>query len=297
MRKMIQWAAIVFSIAGVAQALTVDFGDINGPNGTSTNGCYYWSDSNNWAFGTVPGQSVTNAPRFRYTASQKVYVDNDYSYGQISSLAGITGHLAGTNTLTLLNYLTLDGAGSAFVLNDAVRVIANNRATASANCANSAVSVTLNNSSYLSSHYWAFYGTNTTLNLTANDNAIYEETAFMVNGTNLSSASSFTFNGNSEFVVNGSTAAELETSWLQYGLTINLNDTALIDLQTSGSNAADIAALNAAGKLVINGSSNAVSGVDYTYDAGTGILQAIPEPATIGLLITGAAVAMLIRRR
>lgn len=78
---------------------------------------------------------------------------------------------------------------------------------------------------------------------------------------------------------------------------IYLNGTASIDLQTHADNAANIASLISGGKLLINGSTNAVSGVNYTYDAGTGVLQVIPEPATIGLLAVGFITALIVRRR
>lgn len=283
----IKWMIIpVLFFAGLTElkGATVDFSST--PTGGSTNGFYYWTDGGNWVGGVVPG--IADAPRFRYVGHEKAYLSVNYTNSQLSINPGISVEIAGTNTLTLTTYMLMDGlsggVGSSLTLDGYVHLIILNRARTTVAAAGSTVSVTLNDNSYFNPRYWGFDGTNTTLELTANGNAVYEETVFSSGMANLNAASTFTFNDTSRFSVTNSTAAELDTSWLQYGLKIDLNDKATIVFQTSGSNAADIASLISSGKLLINGSTNAVSGKNYTYDAATGVLEAFQSVLSLQII-------------
>ncbi len=76
MKWLIILALFVTGWIGV-QAATIDLLG----NGTSTNGFYYWNDTNNWTGAVTATYLVTNSPRFSWAGKEKVFI-----YGHFSAI-------------------------------------------------------------------------------------------------------------------------------------------------------------------------------------------------------------------
>ncbi|QHI69846.1 LamG-like jellyroll fold domain-containing protein [Tichowtungia aerotolerans] len=265
--KMLKLAILLAVEASLGQADTIDFTE----GGTQTNGFYYWGDTSNWVGGSLPD----GGDLARYNSlDMGAFLDNDQTIASLSIQKAGSG-LTGTNTLTLASYLIM-GADDSLTLSGSVRVDVNNYTKITGSSA-----VTLNDNSFIDlDNVYSDDAANVFM-FTLNSNST--ATVLNAHGSSLgfASGSCFVLNGSSALASTSLTVEEWYAGYLTNGIVLKLNDTASIQFQTSGNNASDIIAHNAGGYLLINGSSNAVEGVDYTYDPGTGVLQAMLEPPVI----------------
>ncbi|QHI69836.1 hypothetical protein [Tichowtungia aerotolerans] len=266
MRSRVKWMGmlmVVIAVVSGVQAATVDMVG----NGTDTNGFHYWSDTNNW------NAVITSAdsPRVRYDTEDrdKLYLDASPTVNSFTVLADIQARIKGTGTLTMSAYLNLAYANAGVDLMDSVTLVINNRIRLTTGT----TALNLYNDSVLDTKGISFDVAGSKLLVTLNDNSSYIQTNIQLTA-NMHADSQFVLNDSSSVVMETMNAAELYDNWFTNGATFYLNDTASITMQTSGNNIDDIATYNAAGHLVINGSTNAVLNVDYTYDTETGVLQA-----------------------
>ena len=257
-------------------------------NGTDTNGFHYWSSTNNWTGGVVP--TSTDAPRFRYSTldRDKLYLDASPTVATVTVLGDVQAQIKGTGTLTVTAYLNLAYANAGVDLMDSVTLAVGNRIRLTTGT----TALNLYNDSILNTTGLSFDAVDSKLLLTLNDSSRYIQSNVPQLTANLHADSQVVLNDSSSMVVESLTASELYNFWFANGAVFSLNDLASMTLQTSGSNIADIQTYNQAGYLLINGSSNALRNVDYTYDTDTGVLQLISEPLpgqTVDLIGNGTA--------
>lgn len=283
MRWLVLFAFVFTAVSGV-QAIDMDGGGTS--DGT---GFYYFSDADNWG-GTVPGASDVARLRYDTLNRDQLNVDVDSAVNNFV-VFGVHAKLRGTNTLTANGYLNLT-SGLGVDLMDSLTMTVENRIRVSTGT----TEINLYNDSSIETTSFSFDAAAAKLLMTLNDNSSYIQNNTPQITENMDAGSQFVLNDSSSVVMSNLTAAELYDNWLSAGAVFYLNDTASITLQTSGSNVDDISTYNAAGYLVINGKTDAVEGVDYTYDTEAGILQAIPEPATLGLFVLGTAGGLMVRR-
>ena len=264
-RWLIMWTFVFTGLTG-ALATTRDLLG----NGTDTNGFHYWSSTNNWTGGVVP--TSTDAPRFRYSTldRDKLYLDASPTVATVTVLGDVQAQIKGTGTLTVTAYLNLAYANAGVDLMDSVTLAVGNRIRLTTGT----TALNLYNDSILNTTGLSFDAVDSKLLLTLNDSSRYIQSNVPQLTANLHADSQVVLNDSSSMVVDNLTASELYNFWFTNGAAFYLNDSASITLQTSGNNIADIQTYNQAGYLVINGSTNAVLDVDYTYDPDAGVLQA-----------------------
>lgn len=249
----------------------------NTPTGQSTNGFYYFSDGANWEGGIAPVAGDT----IRIQYSGKLYMTGNQSLVTYTlfGTTPLTNQIAGSGTLSASTYFIIS-ANQAAEIRDSVDVVVSNRVRMSGVSA-----LNLYDNSRMNANSISFDAIGTQFAITLNGNSAWERLVVGGLKENIAEGSKFVLNNISTINASTLTAQELNDGWLVFNTRFYLNDSAAITLQTDAANATNIASYIADGKILINGSSNAVSGVDYTYDAGTGVLKASPYKSSISLII------------
>ncbi|QHI69837.1 PEP-CTERM sorting domain-containing protein [Tichowtungia aerotolerans] len=292
MKSRIKWMGmlmVVIATVSSAQAAVVDLVG----NGTDIGGFHHFSDTNNWAGGNLP--TSTDVPRFRYNDNDrnKLYLDASPSVATIVVLDGIQANIGGPGTMTASSYLNMAYTDPSLDLWDSATVNIGNRIRTTTGT----TAITLHNDSTLETQNISFDAAGAKLLVTLNNNSMYKQLGAPQLAANMHADSQFVLNDSSSVLMENMTASELFDSWFSNGAVFHLNDDASITLQTSGNNIDDIATYHAAGYLVLNGKTDAVKDVDYTYNVDTGVLQVIPEPATLGLFMVGTVGVLAVRHR
>lgn len=269
MKNKIAWLGmaglLTVNALGLQAAVIVDFKG----TASSVNGFYSWSDTNNWVGGVLP--ATTDNARFRYADSEnKAYLEEDAQVSSLNLNAGIHAELAGKAIIEIDSYLnfTATTATNRLAVHDNIIMEVGNRMRFKGG----RTEINLYDDSILDTQV-SFDEAGSEFVVNLYDNASYTKLISPLSAGNISNGH-FVLNECSSVIANMLTAQELYDHWMVYGTTFHLNDGASIIFQTSASNPSDIEAYIAAGYLKINGSSNAVSNVDYTYDAVSGVLKA-----------------------
>ena len=277
-RTAIQW--VLFALGLSVHGAVIDFRH----NGTGTNGFYFWNDPVNWHTGSLP--TSIDAARFRYPGESKAHLSSDVTVNTLSIIGGNTAaQIAGAETVFCTYFSFLTGADRAMEISGSVSVQVSNRIRFYTGSS----SLVLKDDARVGGKI-GFDEANAQFTVTLNGNSVFENFVAPVAGEvgNIGSGSKFVLNDSSSLVASSRTAANIHTDWLAYGVVFELNDTAFMTFSTHAANAANLATYISEGKILINGSSNAVSGIDYTYDANSGVLRAgviRPGYATDGLVL------------
>lgn len=287
MKYIVLWLMLAAGLG--AQAANIDFRH----SGASTNGYYYWSDPANWS-GDI--SIAANTARFGRTMTQsKVYLDGNV--GPIQSLIVYTNSItdiAGAGIITIAgNASSWAGPNAALILRDSVRITVNSAFDMILNAGSP--TLTLYDNARVDAGL-RFINPGTQFIITLNGNSVFDNQGTPNTASSIAAGSMFVLNNNGSMMMSDLTAQEMNDNWFAYNTRIYLNNSASITLEANAANTANIASYIEAGKLWINGSTNAVINTDYTYDAGTGILQVIPEPATAGLFGLAGIACLLLRR-
>lgn len=257
---------LIFVASGV-QAVTLDLSG----GGTDTNGFHYWSDAGNWNGGNLPGSA--DAPRFRSDSSDrnKLYLDASPTVSTLTVAADVQAQICGEGTLAIANYLNLAFANAGVDLRGAVKMDVGNRIRLTTGT----TALNLYENAALKTKGASFDAAGAKLLVTLNGSSVYSQSALPQLTENMAEGTQFVLNDNSSLNVETLTAEKLYDGWIAAGATFYLNDLASIVFRSSRSNPSYIKTYNEAGFLVINGSTNAVEGVDYTYESG--ILQVLAK--------------------
>ena len=280
---------ILLAAGWCAQAATVDFKHL----GTSTDGFYYWNDPANWATANLP--TSIDAARFRHLGESKAYLSSDVTINTLSVMGGNTAaQITGAGTIACQYFSFLTGGSRAMELSGDVSVSVSNRIRFYTGSS----SLVLKDNAKVGGKI-GFDEAGAQFTVTLNGNSMFENFVAPLTAEvgNIAAGSKFVLNDSSSLVAPSRTAANINTDWMAYGVVFELNDTASMAFATHAANAANIATYISEGKILINGSTAAVSGVNYTYSADTGVLTVIPEPATVGMLGLGAVISLMFRQR
>lgn len=291
MRKTL-WTVFSVWLIGMSlqAAVTYDFTE----GGSQTGGYYLWSDSGNWESDGLPVTSVPTTTddnaRFRGSA-RKVLVDTSIDLNILNIQDGGTHEFSGAASASV-GRLVLNNTGSSMALYDSDFTVTGRLQVSDITSAN----LSLYGSSHLISQIRFDNTSSVNFQVDLNDSAVLEGfnvLSFIEEGD--CSGSKITVNDNSQLLLTGTSAAELDVDWFERGMTIDLNDEASITLATY--NGTRYAAYIDNGYLNINGKgTDAVENVDYVIDSDNYTITAIPEPVTVGLFGVSSVLLLVCRR-
>ncbi len=190
----------------------------------------------------------------------------------------MAGQIGGSGKLYISTYLILSNA--TLDVRGTVNMVVSNRMRFSGTQA-----INLYDDAQLSAKV-SFDAPGDLFSITLNNNSKYLNLAAPSAGAaNIAVGSKYVLNDNSSMNSSTLTATAVNDAWLVYNTKIYLNDAAAITFKTDVANTANIASYISAGKILINNLPNAVSGANYTYEASTGVLQAVSKTSTLSLVI------------
>lgn len=246
---------LVVGLCHIGMAGAVDLAG----GGSETNGFCYWSDAENWRGGALPG--AQDAARLRADCPSALYLDVDAAVKNLVVHDDVHARIKGTGRLSLDSYLSLSFPNTGLTLMDAVTVSVGNRIRLSTGT----TELTLNDRAALETKGLSFDAADARLVMTLAGDAVYSQLVSPQLTENMADGTKVVLNDRSVFNAETRTAEQIYDGWIAAGATLYLNDSAAIRFKSNRSNMSFIKLYNEAGFLVINGKTNAVNGVDYTY--------------------------------